>query len=61
MKHERGCALVLAFFGGAAIECEHGYDACPICDRCTCKEILAKRQRRKLRLKPTAPTSWRKR
>lgn len=20
------------------IECEHGYDCCPICDPCTCKE-----------------------
>lgn len=26
-------APFIAHFGAAAIECEHGYDACPICDR----------------------------
>ena len=34
--HARTCQLRLAREGAAAIECQHGYDTCPICDRCTC-------------------------
>lgn len=34
--HERDCKMRLAFHSAAPIECEHGYDACPICDPCTC-------------------------
>lgn len=34
--HQQGCGLLLAATGAIAIECEHGYDTCPICDPCTC-------------------------
>lgn len=37
-EHEDGCPTKLAAEGAAAIECEHGYDCCPICDRCTCDD-----------------------
>lgn len=28
-----------------AIECDHGYDVCPECDSCTCKELNAKKNK----------------
>lgn len=34
--HKRTCKMRLAFQGAAAVECEHGYDACPVRDPCTC-------------------------
>lgn len=36
-EHERQCKYRIASVGSVAIECEHGYDVCPICDPCTCK------------------------
>lgn len=35
MVHERTCMIYRAI-NGPAIECEHGYDFCPECDKCTC-------------------------
>lgn len=34
--HVPGCAFILAATGPAAVECEHGCDACPECTPCTC-------------------------
>ena len=36
-KHDPDCKFGKAA-GGIAIECEHGYDVCPICDPCTCQK-----------------------
>lgn len=36
-NHRRDCRLRVATDCAAAIECEHGYDVCPICDPCTCE------------------------
>jgi hypothetical protein len=32
----KDCPLYKAVNCGTPIECEHGYDVCPICDPCTC-------------------------
>jgi len=45
--HKRTCPVRLSREGAAAIECIHGYDSCPKCDRCTCK--------RKVRVRPVNP------
>lgn len=37
-KHDKGCAFRRALTCAVGIECEHGYDVCPICDPCTCKK-----------------------
>jgi len=34
--HDEGCQFKLAAGGTIPIACDHGYDACPICDPCTC-------------------------
>lgn len=26
------------------IECDHGYDVCPVCDPCTCSSVLPDRK-----------------
>lgn len=36
--HRRRCKFRRAAAGAVGIECEHGYDVCPICDPCTCRE-----------------------
>ena len=39
-KHAPNCKFGKAM-RGIAIECEHGYDVCPVCDPCCCeKEII---------------------
>lgn len=50
IKREHGpkCAYRLAAAGPVGIECEHGYDTCPICDPCTCKNVV--REWRKFRI-----------
>lgn len=35
-KHSAKCKMRIAATGAIAIECDHGYDCCPICDPCTC-------------------------
>lgn len=35
-EHLPKCPYVLASAGVAPVECEHGFDCCPICDPCTC-------------------------
>lgn len=35
-KHLEHCRLRKAATCAVGIECEHGYDVCPICDPCTC-------------------------
>ena len=37
-EHDLECPLYIAVNGSVGIECEHGYDVCPICDRCTCHD-----------------------
>lgn len=36
VKHRPGCRFRQAVTGPVAIECDHGYDACPLCDSCDC-------------------------
>ena len=40
-EHMADCKYRIARAGSVAIECEHGYDVCPVCDPCTCAEITA--------------------
>ncbi len=35
-NHAVECKFRIAATGSVAIECDHGYDVCPICDPCTC-------------------------
>ena len=35
-QHHERCKFRRAAAGSVAIECDHGYDVCPICDPCTC-------------------------
>lgn len=44
MGHAPDCALSRAATCAVAIECEHGVDVCPVCDRCTCR--------------PPSPAEW---
>lgn len=41
-SHEPGCPLLRSATCSVAIECEHGWDCCPICDRCTCGPFQAR-------------------
>lgn len=41
-EHIISCPQTIAREGAAAIECEHGYDVCPICDRCICNDPVLK-------------------
>lgn len=36
--HKPHCHYLISVVGAAAIECEHGYDSCPVCDPCTCED-----------------------
>jgi hypothetical protein len=36
--HAEDCPHRRATTCSTAIECDHGYDACPICDPCTCED-----------------------
>lgn len=38
-SHSRNCKFFIALNCPVSIECEHGYDVCPMCDPCTCKDI----------------------
>lgn len=35
-QHQPRCRFRIAHLGAAGIECQHGFDACPVCDPCTC-------------------------
>ena len=35
--HESNCKFRIAETCAVGIECDHGYDVCPICDPCTCR------------------------
>lgn len=37
VKHEPDCLYRKSVTCPVGVECEHGYDVCPICDPCTCK------------------------
>ena len=37
-KHQANCPYLRAQRCPVSIECEHGWDVCPICDPCTCAE-----------------------
>ena len=45
-KHDEACRYRRAAAGSVAIECEHGYDVCPICDPCTCEKLAAHRAKK---------------
>lgn len=36
--HKKTCPTYRASTCAIAIECKHGYDCCPICDKCTCAD-----------------------
>ena len=36
--HETGCRRYRAI--RTPVECEHGVDVCPVCDPCTCKNVI---------------------
>lgn len=38
--HKKGCSFRLASTCAIPIECDHGFDVCPTCDPCTCKETV---------------------
>lgn len=38
-KHNERCKFRRSATCAVAIECEHGYVVCPICDPCTCDKI----------------------
>lgn len=40
--HEPNCPALKARLCAVGIECEHGWDVCPICDRCTCGPFQAR-------------------
>lgn len=40
--HDPGCPTVRAITCPVGIECEHGFDFCLICDRCTCGPFQAR-------------------
>lgn len=42
--HKANCRFLISAVGAAAIECEHGFDACPICDPCTCNTATSEVQ-----------------
>lgn len=37
-KHDSNCKYRKAATCPVGIECDHGYDVCPICDPCTCEK-----------------------
>lgn len=37
--HERDCNYRRVLLLRVGIDCEHGYDTCPICDPCDCAEL----------------------
>lgn len=38
VMHNENCPFRKAATCAVAIECDHGFDVCPECDPCTCKE-----------------------
>lgn len=38
--HEDGCRLRISMECPVGVACDHGYDVCPICDKCTCGERI---------------------
>ena len=35
-RHKKECLFLRAVSCSVGIECDHGFDVCPICDPCTC-------------------------
>lgn len=35
--HSGACRFLISVVGAMAIECEHGFDSCPMCDSCNCE------------------------
>lgn len=42
--HELGCPFRTAATCSIPIDCGHGRDCCPKCDKCTCKSVVAQQQ-----------------
>lgn len=40
LGHQKECNYRKAATSTIGIDCKHGYDVCPKCDVCTCKEKL---------------------
>ena len=38
-EHVEGCRRRKAATCAIPIECDHGFDVCPVCDPCTCAEV----------------------
>ena len=36
--HDDDCAFARSASCAVPVECEHGYDVCPICDPCNCEK-----------------------
>lgn len=36
--HKKDCPMFISLICPVAVECVHGFDVCPICDRCTCDD-----------------------
>lgn len=43
IKHKEDCPYQKAMSNPVGIECKHGYDVCPECDPCTCKQDNARK------------------
>lgn len=41
-EHKKTCRYRKSLTCPVPIECEHGFDVCPICDPCTCKKAKKK-------------------
>lgn len=44
-NHEPSCRFRKSTTCAVPIECEHGYDVCPICDPCTCEALICDRSK----------------
>ena len=40
-QHDANCRFRISASCAVPVECEHGYDVCPICDPCTCRSEVA--------------------
>jgi len=40
LKHNKACKFFKMSICMVPIECEHGYDVCPQCDKCYCEEEM---------------------
>lgn len=41
-RHDEDCPFRISVTCAIPIECEHGYDTCPLCDPCNCGAGISK-------------------